>query len=409
MKIGLALDYPSLDELFLLKAMLGQGITPVLLYPYYQGENAASLHKLDAVINRIQHRYRRLRFSEYLSAEGIKCLNPFAVEFLCRSKISQKKAFENSAVTTAPWMLTEYPLGIMENNDMAWSQDFTEKISGVIGKELGYPVVVKATEGSRGSSLLSFRDRAEFIGVVSSWNSKKQAEAPRSLYHNAINPEGLFIEQLIPHAFDLRCVVATKNGEVYDFLGTLARVGASEGQVAKNTALGAMPVGVEAPERVKEIAVNCARAGVSYLHTLFGRVPEHALLGVDIMPRSEDIALRKEIYQLVQELEPVYSDCEQTKQELGQALESLLKSYGRNINKILGDDIFERVLAAMDSAFAGFRLDPGYIRLSDKIAAFLNKADLYAVELNARVDFARMMRTLCSPKLHEQIVETALP
>ena len=62
----------------------------------------------------------------------------------------------------------------------------------------------------------------------------------------------------------------------------------------------------------------------------------------------------------------------------------------------------------MDSAYAGFRLDPGYIRLSDKIAAFLKKPGLYAVELNARVDFARM-RILCSPKLHEQIVETALP
>ena len=211
MQIGLAIDLPTLDELFLLQALLDKGLKPKLLYPYYQAIGPAEPGYPDVVINRMQNRYRRLRFSEYLTAKGVRCFNPYSVESLCRAKPSMKKAFDSARVRSPDWLLTEYPLGILENNKIGWNRDYTESLSRTVEDRIGYPVVVKPTESSRGSSIFLLRNRDEFVELFSSQAGKMQYEVPESLYFSPMNPEGILVEQFIPNPFDLRCIVSIKN------------------------------------------------------------------------------------------------------------------------------------------------------------------------------------------------------
>jgi hypothetical protein len=263
-EIGLAMDYPALDELLIFKALLKREIRPVLLFPYADLLSGEDFKKLDVVINRIQHRYRRLRAAEYASAEGARCFNPFTVEYFCRSKTTMKKAFDLNDIPTASWFLTEHPLAILKEGQLGWNREHVERISRTIDQTIGYPIIVKATEGSRGSALIRINKRTELNDLIQSQVGKAVSRAPASLYSNPENFEGFFIEQFLPHPFDLRCLVSFIRGE-YQFLGCLARMGSSEAEISKSTVYNFIPADLEAPERVRALAIEATRAAVEYI------------------------------------------------------------------------------------------------------------------------------------------------
>jgi glutathione synthase/RimK-type ligase-like ATP-grasp enzyme len=302
------------------------------------------------VINRCQSKSRRERASFLIEEQGGRVINSFNVEMLCNNKIFTVSRFTKSGVRTVK---TAYvPFAVEKEGDRpVYRADALSRVVKNVENMFRYPFVIKPERGSRGRNVVMIENRGEFENILKKW--------VRSLD----SPAGFIVQESVNKAFDLRIVVSSYNGKEHIYLASLARVPSSRETFATNTALGAIPVGVDLPKMAREEAIRASTAVSQNV----------SVLGVDAIPEV-DGDIFEETIRHAERVAPIHNEIRKFKEEFSSSVKLSLEKFIRAREK-------------MDSAFRRMINAPEYIKLKEVLENTLNNADLYFIEINSRPDF----------------------
>lgn len=309
-----------------------------------------SISRYSPVINRCQSKTRRERASFLLEENGGNVINAFEVETVCNNKIFTIAKFVRKGVKTVKTAYVPFTVE-REGEKSVYRAGDIRKVVSEIELLFNYPFVVKPERGSRGRNVMQIEGRKQLEDVLRKW--------VRSLD----SPAGLLVQSLVNKAFDLRIVVSSYDGLNHVYLASLARVPSSKEAFATNTALGATPVGVEVPRRIRDEAVKAA-AAVS--RTI-------GVLGVDAIPEADSEAVEK-VVEYAENLAPIHNKVKRFK-------EYFSKSVRLSLEKFL--DAKEK----MDEAFKEMLNTPEYVKLKSALEEMLEDTEVYFIEVNSRPDF----------------------
>jgi glutathione synthase/RimK-type ligase-like ATP-grasp enzyme len=302
------------------------------------------------VINRCQSKSRRERASFLIEEQGGRVINPFSVEVLCNNKVFTINRFEKLGVKTVK---TAYvPFAVEKEGDKpVYRADALNRVIREVEGLFKYPFVIKPERGSRGRNVMLIDSKSHFETILKKW--------VRSLD----SPAGFLIQEPVSKAFDLRIVTSSYDGEKHNYLASLARVPSSKEAFATNTALGAIPVGVELPQKARDEAVKASKAVSQSIN----------ILGVDAIPEvSEDIA--EEIISLAEKISVIHNDIKRLKEEFSSSVK-------------LSMEKFIKARERMDAAFQKMINASEYVKLKEMLENVLGSTDLYFIEANSRPDF----------------------
>jgi len=309
------------------------------------GKNDYSL-----VINRCQSKSRRERASLLVEDQGGRVINPFEVEMICNSKIFTISRFVKSGVNTVK--SAYIPFSVEKEGDRTlYRIDSINRVIKSVENSFKYPFVIKPERGSRGRNVMMVVNREDFEKILKRW--------VRSLD----SPAGFLIQEFIGKAFDLRIVTASYDGRNHAHLASLARVPSSREAFATNTALGAIPVGVELPDKAIDEAVKASMA-VS---------KSTSVLGVDAIPKVDDDAIEK-ILSYAEKVAPIHNKIRKFKEDFSNSVKISLEKFIKSRER-------------MDSEFQKMINSPEYGKLKEALENALENATLYFIEVNSRPDF----------------------
>jgi len=302
------------------------------------------------VVNRCQSKARRERASFILEEKGSRVINAFEVETVCNSKIFTVTRFIKNGVKT---VRTAYiPFSVeKEGVKTVYRAGDVKKVADEIELSFSYPFVVKPERGSRGRNVMLIEGRNQLENILKNWT--------RSLD----SPAGLLVQDFVSKAFDLRIVVSSYDGVKHVPLASLARVSSSREDFATNTALRAMPVGIEVPWRIRNEAVKAAAAVSKTV----------SILGVDAIPRADEEEVEK-VIDHAKRLVPVHSRVKRFKEIFSNSVRLPLEKFLEARKK-------------MDEAFKGMINTPEYAGLKSILEEILDGAETYFIEANSRPDF----------------------
>jgi glutathione synthase/RimK-type ligase-like ATP-grasp enzyme len=210
-----------------------------------KGKNYSEvIEDVNAILNRVQSKNRRLLAANTLEAFGKYVINPQHVEFVCYSKLRTilhlwKEGIRIPKTVYVPCDSHEPTVDGKEIHN-------EEEIADLIEQELSNGgVVVKPDAGTHGKKVELAKDREELLKVL--------GETEPSI----INPVGILAQKLVQKWFyDLRIIVAKESGKApYCYPTALARAGFKDFRT--NTFLGNMVFDANLPLYVKDIAVRC--------------------------------------------------------------------------------------------------------------------------------------------------------
>ena len=308
--IGFATDEITLDEFAILEKLESNSIEYELINlnnlllrsPNSLCESIDS----DIIINRATSSNAREVYSEFFEKAGIRVLNHFGMEQVCNSKLRTKIALEEHGIKTVEYVLiNRFPIFRPNlNKKYVLSREVAKEVEEKIIDEF-VTAVVKPTGGSRGKSILPIRSRGDFMKeCVKTYQEYGETGILRNfnLYQNVNNPYGIYAERFIPHALDLRVPVSWRKGEVMIF-EPLVRTVMSDSIVAKNTALGALSLGVNLSQECEKLTENSIDAIVDFVERN-GFPVEGLVCGMDIIAICEDLKERQKVYNAVAEVAP---------------------------------------------------------------------------------------------------------
>lgn len=320
------------------------------------------------VINRCQSKARRERASFLLEEEGCRVINAFEVETVCNNKTFTIAKFIRNGVKTVKTAYVPFAVEKEGEKPVYRVEDISKVVEG-IEFSFNYPLVVKPERGSRGRNVMLIEERKQLESVLKRW--------VRSLD----SPSGLLVQGLVNKAFDLRIVVVSYDGVNHVCIASLARVPSSREAFATNTALGAVPVGVSIPRRVRNEAVKAA-AAVS---------KKTGVLGVDAVPEADSEAVEK-VVEYANILAPIH-----------ERVKSLKECFSRSVR--LPPEKFLEARGKMDEAFKEMFRTPEYVKLRSFLEEVLDDADVYFIEVNSRPDFYINTRNCTGVDVSEAYVE----
>ncbi|MEM1553845.1 MAG: hypothetical protein QXS51_00920 [Thermoproteota archaeon] len=302
------------------------------------------------VINRCQSKSRRERTSFLIEEQGGYVINPFNVEVLCNNKIFTINKFVKSGVKTAK---TAYvPFSVEKEGDkLIYRLENIEKVIRDVENLFQYPFVIKPERGSRGRNVMMITSRNHFETVLKKW--------VRSLD----SPAGFIVQEPVNKAFDLRIVVVSYDFNEYSYLASLARVPSSKEAFATNTALGAIPVGVDLPQKAVDEAIRASMAvsqGVS-------------ILGVDAIPEVDN-DLSEKIVEYAEKVAPIHNEVKKLKEVFSNSVKLSLEKFVKARERM--DNEFKRMINTSE-----------YGKLKETLENILESSTLYFIEVNSRPDF----------------------
>ncbi|MBO3754323.1 MAG: hypothetical protein FGF53_05545 [Candidatus Brockarchaeota archaeon] len=320
------------------------------------------------VINRCQSKARRERASFLLEEEGCRVINAFEVETVCNNKTFTIAKFIRNGVKTVKTAYVPFAVEKEGEKPVYRVEDISKVVEG-IEFSFNYPLVVKPERGSRGRNVMLIEERKQLESVLKRW--------VRSLD----SPSGLLVQGLVNKAFDLRIVVVSYDGVNHVCIASLARVPSSREAFATNTALGAVPVGVSIPGRVRNEAVKAAAAVSKKI----------GVLGVDAVPEADSEAVEK-VVEYANILAPIH-----------ERVKSLKECFSRSVR--LPPEKFLEARGKMDEAFKEMFRTPEYVKLRSFLEEVLDDADVYFIEVNSRPDFYINTRNCTGVDVSEAYVE----
>lgn len=402
MRIGLATDEITYDEILLYSASesLDVKMDFIDLKNLFMKsseniyEKIVKEHNLLMIVNRATSKNLRERSTEIFERAGLKVLNPYMVEHISNDKFRTKEAFRKFNLETVRYiLLPDFPFSRRrEDGRLRFHREKAKAIAKTIAREVGFPAVIKPVGGSRGKSICLIESENDFLEecfryyklYVNGWSERK---IPEALHQCVSNPIGVFAEEFIPHPLDLRVIVSMRRGESPQYIGCLGRVGRGEEEIAKNTALGSIPIGIDLPEEYRRIAIDCVKAIVNYAKS-FGYLVDYCLVGVDIIPRCDSFLERKMVYEAARKISPFKDKyIEQVKTQLNKAIRKLASKHGRNLDAYTKDKDFKDVDNSLIEVFRKYREMEEYKNLVKVSEEYLNVSKPEPNEVNTRVDY----------------------
>jgi glutathione synthase/RimK-type ligase-like ATP-grasp enzyme len=329
-------------------------------------------YKKDSVIiNRLGLMSQVNYIQPMLSFNGYELFNNPSVTNICDNKSLTTACFEAAKIQSTPtvWIpITNFPRLRVKT--------IRKSIINNIESQFDYPVVIKPTGGGRGW-------RVTFI--------KNREELDKYLYDDQrilANPWGLYVQQYKSHIADIRVVVGKKKGSPLEIFAALFRIPLKEHIIA-NTSQGNPSVKFEISDRVKSLSYKMCQSVLDGANKLDGIKDRGILLGIDIIVNTDDIDLRNTVKDLgIQLKNSEEFKLTHMKKQFKVDFEAKDKKFHSDMDKYMNLDVYHELRKLLTDG--------------------ASKANLFASEANATIDFGDLTHVFSEGKVACGIVECAV-
>ena len=329
-------------------------------------------YKKDSVIiNRLGLMSQVNYIQPMLSFNGYELFNNPSVTTICDNKALTTACFEAAKIQTTPtiWIpITNYPRLRVKK--------IRKSIVNTIESRFDYPVVIKPTGGGRGW-------KVTFI--------KNQEELDKYLYNDKrilANPWGLYVQKYKSHIADIRVVVGKKKGSPLEIYAALFRIPLKEHIVA-NTSQGNPSVKFEISDKIKSLSYKMCQSVLDGAYLLDGVKDRGILLGIDILVNSDNMELKNTIRGLAIQLKNS---------------EEFKLTHKKNQFKV----DFKAQDKKFHSDMAKYMNLDVYHELRKLLTKSTSKAELFASEANATIDFGDLTHVFSEGIVARGIVKCAV-
>jgi glutathione synthase/RimK-type ligase-like ATP-grasp enzyme len=329
-------------------------------------------YKKDSVIiNRIGLMSQVNYIQPMLTFNGYELFNNPSVTNICDNKSLTTACFEAAKIQSTPTIWIP-----ITNHPRLRVKEIRKSIINTIESQFDYPVVIKPTGGGRGWKVTFLKNREEL---------------DEYLYNDTrilANPWGLYVQQYKSHIADIRVVVGKKKGSPLEIFGALFRIPMKECIVA-NTSQGNPSVKFEISDRIKSLSFEMCQSVLDGATKLDGIKDRGILLGIDIIVNSDDINLRNTVRDLGNQLKNSEEfKLTHKKKQFKVDFEAKDKKFHSDMEKYMNLDV--------------------YHELGKLLTKSTSKANLFASEANATIDFGDLTHVFSEGKIARGIVECAV-
>lgn len=327
--------------------------------------------KDSVIINRLGLMSQVNFIQPMLTFNGYNLFNNPSVTNICDNKALTTACFEAAKIQSTPtiWIpITNHPRLRVKN--------IRESVINTIENRFDYPVVIKPTGGGRGWKVTFLKNREEL---------------DRYLYEDTrilANPWGLYVQQYTSHIADIRVVVGKKKGSPLEIFASLFRIPMKEHIVA-NTSQGNPSIQFEITDKIKSLSYKMCQSVLDGATLLDGVKDRGLLLGVDIMVNTDDNDLKNTIRDRAIQLKKSEEfRITHMKKQFKVDFEAKDKKFHSDMERYMNLDIYHEV--------------------KELLIKGTNKAELFASEANATIDFGDLTHVFSEGKVAQGIVECAV-
>jgi len=334
--------------------------------------NPIKEYKKDSVIiNRLGLMSQVNYIQPMLSFNGYELFNNPSVTTICDNKSLTTACFEAAKIQTTPTIWIP-----ITNHPRLRVKTIRKSIINNIESQFDYPVVIKPTGGGRGWKVTFIKNREEL--------DKYLYDDKRIL----ANPWGLYVQKYKSHIADIRVVVGKKKGSPLEIFGALFRIPLKEHIVA-NTSQGNPSVKFEISNKIKSLSYKMCQSVLDGANLLDNVKDRGLLLGIDILVNSDNMELKNTIRGLAIQLKNSEEfKLTHKKKQFKMDFEAKDKQFHSDMDKYMNLDV--------------------YHELRELLIKGTSKAELFASEANATIDFGDLTHVFSEGKVARGIVECAV-
>ena len=329
-------------------------------------------YKKDSVIiNRLGLMSQVNYIQPMLSFNGYELFNNPSVTNICDNKSLTTACFEAAKIQTTPTIWIP-----ITNHPRLRVKMIRKSIVNTIESRFDYPVVIKSTGGGRGWKVTFIKNREELDAYL--YNDKRILA----------NPWGLYVQKYKSHIADIRVVVGKKKGSPLEIYAALFRIPMKECIVA-NTSQGNPSVKFEISDKIKSLSYKMCQSVLDGANLLDGVKDRGILLGIDILVNSDNMELKNTIRDLAIQLKNSEEfNLTHKKKQFKVDFEAKDKKFHSDMAKYMNLDV--------------------YHELKELLTKSSSKAELFASEANATIDFGDLTHVFSEGKIARGIVECAV-
>ena len=327
--------------------------------------------KESVVINRLGLMSQVNYIQPMLSFNGYNLFNNPSVTTICDNKTLTTACFEAAKIQSTPTIWIP-----ITNHPRLRVPQIRESIVNTIESHFEYPVVIKPTGAGRGWRVTFLKNREELNNYL--YDDKRILA----------NPWGLYVQKYISHIADIRVVVGKKKGSPLEIFVALFRIPLKEHMVA-NTSQGNPSVKFEISDRVKSLSYQMCQSVLDGATKLDGVEDRGILLGIDILVNTKDMELKNTVRGLAAQLKNSEEfKLTHKKKQFRVDFEVKDKKFHSDMAKYMNLDV--------------------YHKLNRLLTESTSKAELFASEANATIDFGDLTHVFSEGKVARGIVECAV-
>jgi glutathione synthase/RimK-type ligase-like ATP-grasp enzyme len=327
--------------------------------------------KDSVIINRLGLMSQVNLIQPMLTFNGYELFNNPSVTNICDNKALTTACFEAAKIQSTPTIWIP-----ITNHPRLRVKAIRKSIISTIENQFDYPVVIKPTGGGRGW-------RVTFL--------KNREELDKYLYDDRrilANPWGLYVQQYKSHIADIRVVVGKKKGSPLEIFAALFRIPLKEHIVA-NTSQGNPSVNFEISDKIKSLSYNMCQSVLDGANKLDGIKDRGILLGIDIIVNSSNMELKSLIRDHAIQLKNSEEfKLTHIKQQFKTDFEAKDKKFHSDMERYMNLDVYHEI--------------------KDLLIKGTSKAELFASEANATLDFGDLTHVFSEGKIARGIVECAV-
>jgi glutathione synthase/RimK-type ligase-like ATP-grasp enzyme len=323
------------------------------------------------IINRLGLMSQVAFIQPMLSFNGYELFNTPSVTNICDNKALTTACFEAAGIQATPTIWIP-----ITNHPRLRVKEIRNSVLDTIERQFDYPVVIKPTGGGRGWKVTFLKTREELDQYL--YDDKRILA----------NPWGLYVQKYKSHIADIRVVVGKKKGKPMEIFAALFRIPLREHIVA-NTSQGNPSVKFAITDRIKNLAFKMCQSVLDGATALDNIKDRGILLGVDIIVHSDDEELKKNIRKLGNQLKSSEEfKITHMKKQFKVDFEAKDKKFQEDMDRYMNLDVYNEIQKLLIEG--------------------TSKAELFASEANATIDFGDLTHVFSEGKVAKGIVECAV-
>ena len=388
LSIAITYEYPESDELGIKLTAEEMGVDLVYVpfrkvsvfvnshsfsFKSMASDYREKIENVNAVLNRMQSKNRRLYAASFFEAIGKYVLNPLSVETLCFSKFRSLVEFWRNGIRIPETVFVPCDSHDMTTSGLTIHNE--RVIADLIQKALrGGSIVLKPDGGTHGIGIKLAKDMETLIKFIEASNP------------SISNPVGFVAQEFVQKWFyDLRIIVIKERGQTpYCYPKALGRAGFKDFRM--NTFLGNMVFDVSLPLDVRKIAVKCGAA--------VGKDSEAWVLALDAMLNIG---------------EDRFVDDEYVKAELEKLVPSFEAVQEAKRDERMKNKDFRRWSERVEDAYQDYKSVEAYTHVKEVIEASVkrDKNEMVFHEANACPDFWEQTRNIAEINVAVPLIKCA--